>query len=80
MSTTTLSQKYQTVVPMPVRRKMGLRAGMKVTWYPIDENRTVVVKHPTNYVKAMEGLGAEVWQTLGGTDKYIRQERDSWEK
>lgn len=53
---------------------------MKVTWYPLDEDRMVVVKRSVDPVKALRGLGKEVWAALGGTEKYIRQERDSWDR
>lgn len=35
-------------------------------------------KRPKSYTQALEGLGAEVWRELGGTDAYIKGERASW--
>ncbi len=59
---------------------MKLQAGALVTIYPLDARRAVLVKHPQDYVDALKGLGKEVWRSLGGADKYIKQERASWEK
>ncbi|MBI4049705.1 MAG: AbrB/MazE/SpoVT family DNA-binding domain-containing protein [Candidatus Doudnabacteria bacterium] len=80
MAKTTLSSKYQIVVPKEVRRKLNLKSGTQVNVYPIDENRAVIVKRPKSYADALRGLGKEVWQTLGGTEKYLKGERASWDK
>ncbi|HEX9830381.1 MAG TPA: AbrB/MazE/SpoVT family DNA-binding domain-containing protein [Thermodesulfobacteriota bacterium] len=80
MDSTKLSKKYQIVVPKAVREKMKLRAGEEVHMYSVDENRALLVKQPKDYVAALEGLGKEVWQALGGADKYLKEERASWQK
>lgn len=80
MKTAKLSQKYQIVVPKAVREKMKLRAGANVHIYSIDENRALLVRHPKDHVAALEGLGKEVWASLGGADSYIRKERATWGK
>lgn len=80
MNKTTLSKKYQVVIPKSVREQMNLRVGERVAVYGVDERRAVLVKHPKDYVAALEGLGKEMWEKLGGADKYIRGERASWQK
>lgn len=80
MSSTKLSSKYQIVVPKAVRELMRLRAGMTVRLYPLDNARAILVRKPDDYVASMKGLGKDVWQALGGADKYIKQERASWNK
>ncbi len=80
MNKTTLSKKYQVVVPKAVREQMKLRVGEQVSLYGIDAHRAVLVRHPKDYVAALEGLGKEVWEALGGAEKYIRGERASWQK
>ncbi|OGG79665.1 hypothetical protein A3A39_01695 [Candidatus Kaiserbacteria bacterium RIFCSPLOWO2_01_FULL_54_13] len=77
---TTLSKKYQVVVPKEVRTRMRLRTGETVALYPLDEERALLVKHPADPLKALRGLGKDVWRSLGGTRKYIRSERKSWLK
>ncbi|MEK7460687.1 MAG: AbrB/MazE/SpoVT family DNA-binding domain-containing protein [Patescibacteria group bacterium] len=78
MATTTLSAKYQIVIPKAVRVKLGLRRGMKVRIYPVDEDRAMIVSESSDIVSELRGLGKEVWQKLGGADKYIKRERASW--
>lgn len=80
MTSTKLSSKYQIVVPKEVRAKLKLKAGMMVGVYALDADRAVITKRPVDPVAALEGLGAEVWQALGGGEKYLKQERASWDK
>ena len=83
MATATLSSKHQIVIPKAIREALKLKAGMPVTLYPLDDNRAMLVKQPKSYVEALSGLGKEVWQSLGGADKYIkgmRADRDLWSK
>ena len=80
MPITKLSSKYQIVIPRDVRRQLKLTAGQKMYIYPINEDRAVLAKEPSSYVKAMRGLGKEVWESLGGGEEYIKQERASWER
>ncbi|MBI2577881.1 MAG: AbrB/MazE/SpoVT family DNA-binding domain-containing protein [Candidatus Wildermuthbacteria bacterium] len=80
MAKTKLSKKYQIVVPKEVREKMKLKAGEIVALYSLDDRRAVLVREPKDYVGALEGLGKEVWEALGGANEYIKKERGSWEK
>lgn len=80
MHTSTLSQKYQVVVPSAVRQSMKLKVGQRVYVQVIDENKALITKHPQSHVSALLGLGKHVWDKLGGSEKYIKQERDSWRK
>jgi len=80
METAKLSQKYQIVVPRDVRKKMHLQAGSRLGVYPMDKDRALLLKHPEHRTETMRGLGKEVWQTLGGGTRYIKQERSSWHR
>ena len=78
MATTTLSKKYQVVIPKEIRKRMRLSVGATVTMHALDDGKAILVKHPTDPVKAMRGLGKGIWRALGGTEKYIKTERASW--
>lgn len=80
MKTATLSQKYQIVVPLEVRKKMQLHTGSRVNIYPLDEKMAILITYPKNYVQALRGLGSDMWQKLGGARHYLRQEKNSWDK
>jgi len=79
MDTTKLSRKYQIVVPKKIRKEMGLRVGERVGVYSLDKERAILIKKPKSHVEALEGLGKEVWDALGGVE-YIRKERSLWDK
>lgn len=80
MNTSKLSSKYQIVVPKEVREKLNLKSGSKINVYSIDENHAILTTQSVDYVKSLRGLGKEVWDALGGADKYIKEERASWDK
>lgn len=80
MSASRLSKKYQIVIPSDVRKSLKLNAGTVVTVHPIDDRRALLVKHKRNIVDSLEGLGEDVWKSLGGGDRYLKKERRAWEK
>ena len=43
------------------------------------ENRIVLIPRPRDFVGRMAGLHKDVWTEVG-TDSYIEEERDSWER
>lgn len=77
-----LSSKNQIVVPAQVRQRLKLKQGSSVDMYPIDENRALLIKEPKNggYAQSLRGLGKEVWEDLGGSEKYLQNERNSWDR
>lgn len=77
---TTLSSKFQIVIPKAIRKQMGLKPGDKVYMEAIDQNRAILMKEPADYLDALDGLGKDVWKKLGGTKKYLRKERAAWNK
>jgi AbrB family looped-hinge helix DNA binding protein len=78
MATSTLSKKYQIIIPKEVRTQLGLRQDMKVRIYPVDKNRAMLVRESTDVVSELDGLGKDIWKKLGGADKYLKREWASW--
>lgn len=77
---TKVSSQYQIVVPKDVRKALGLKAGMRVDITPLDEYRAILMKRPHSMVDALQGLGKDVWKSLGGGTRYLKRERASWDK
>ena len=77
-----ISSKNQIVVPALVRHKLNLKHGTSVIIYPMDANHAILSKQPKagSYAESMLGLGKEIWEELGGVDKYIEGERKSWDE
>lgn len=80
MIRTTVSSKYQIVIPKAARKKMNLLPGMAINIQVIDSTRALIHRQPKDFVDALSGLGKEVWKSLGGGDHYLKHERAVWGK
>ena len=79
MAKTTVSTKYQIVIPKDIRKKLDISSGMELSIEVVDGQRAVLHTKEVNTVKALKGLGKEVWKTLGGGDHYLKHERTTWD-
>lgn len=59
MSETTLSVKGQVVIPLPVRGKLGLRAGQKMEVEAMSDGTVLLIPIPDKVVEVMDLPGAE---------------------
>lgn len=66
------------MLPKEVRKTLGLKPGDKV-FFIIERDGVRMFPRPENYAEYMYGLGREVWEALGGGDKFFAEERASWE-
>ena len=82
MAKVKISSKNQIVIPSEVRERLQVKKGSELLLYAIDDNTAMVVKHPPkgHYAESMLGVGKEIWDELGGVDKYLKEERTSWDK
>lgn len=80
MATSKLSSKYQIVIPKEIRSRMKLHAGSVVTVHPVGTQAILVMHHGATSTESLKGLGKDVWRSLGGGTKYLKQERRSWQK
>lgn len=71
-----LSAKHQIVIPRPVRRHFGLRAGDRFL-VEVQRNTIVLFPLPRNFTKYMLGLHKEVWKGVDAT-RYVKEERKGW--
>ncbi len=79
MATVKLSEKHQIVVPKEVRKQLGLKPGQELL-VTYDRDGAYVMPKPHDWGTYMRGLGKEMWENLGGAEKYIARERDAWEE
>lgn len=77
VATAKLSSRNQMVLPKLVREALGVKAG-DVLLLIIKDGEVKLYAKPNNLTDYMQGLGQEVWAQLGGADRYLRQERESW--
>lgn len=80
--TSSVSDKYQAVVPLVVRTGLGLSQGDRLTWQlkktpagPV----ALVRPKPKNWAAHLKGLGKGLWK---GEDaqEYVNKIRDEWEE
>ena len=78
--TLTVSSQGQIVIPVKVRKALGVIPGSKVTLtltstQPIP---TVTLQpEPKSWVKQVAGTGQGLW---GNAEEYIKKERDPWDE
>lgn len=77
--TITIGKKAQMVIPKKAREAIGLKEGKKATLV-YENGRGVILGDPSQSIKLLKGLGKEIWDKVGGTDKYLKGERASWNR
>ncbi|OGK24774.1 hypothetical protein A3D76_06905 [Candidatus Roizmanbacteria bacterium RIFCSPHIGHO2_02_FULL_37_9b] len=76
----TISPKYQTVVPKKVRKLLHLKAGDRIIWTVIlTQTRPTVIAEPLpkKWSAHTRGLGKNIWKNVD-IDKYIESLRKEW--
>lgn len=76
----TLSSKYQIVVPAKVRRELGIDAGDTLVWQVVqagDQKKVIAEVKPKNWTQHTRGLGKDIWKDIH-IDQYIKNLRDEW--
>lgn len=71
-----LSSKHQIVIPREAREKLGLRAGDRLH-VRVEGDRIVMERVPADPVAELEGLFEGAYGE--DSDRYLREERGSWE-
>lgn len=72
-----LTSKCQVTVPREIRRALRLAPG-NLVHFAIEGGKAFLSPAPESHAQALKGLGKETWRALGGADRFLRRERDSW--
>lgn len=78
MNIVKLSKKFQITMPESIRDKTGLCAGNRLI-INTEGDKINLVPLPGNYPEYTRNLHSKIWKNAGA-DKYIRNERKSWDK
>ena len=73
-----LSERNQMVLPRQARAALGLRPGDKVL-VVIADGEVRLLPEPQDWVSYMYGLGKEMWESLGGGEHFLKEERSEWQ-
>jgi AbrB family looped-hinge helix DNA binding protein len=71
-----VSAKFQVVIPKEVREKLNLEPHDAVIFF-VDGDEVFLRPRPKDFVAALRGLHKELWPP--DVDKWLNQERESWE-
>ncbi len=71
-----VNSKNQIAVPAEVRRELKIKPGDTLL-VSVMGGHAVLMPEPADYVAALRGLGAEIWE---GEDaqEYVNRERSAW--
>ncbi len=84
MKSVRVSSKGQIVIPKEIRDALDIEEGSELFLELVSNlspglgGIAVILPRPRDYARAMRGLGAEIWKDID-TDRYIDEERGSWE-
>lgn len=65
--------RYQISLPSRVRQALNIEAGDRLL-VDIQDGMLILIPQPTDYVAAMSGLYADIWQNVD-TKAYLDEER-----
>lgn len=77
----TLSSKYQVVVPAQIRRALKVTAGDQILWriaHLNDQVKAVAEPMPKEWGSYMRGLGRDLWKRVS-IAQYIDSLRNEWQ-
>ena len=73
-----LSSKSQMVLPKEVRKVLGIEPGDRVLLM-IEDGFIRLFPNPENYAEYTYGLGKDIWEKLGGGERFHLEEKKAWE-
>jgi len=72
-----LSTKGQVVLPLDVRKRMGLKPGDRLVVVGEDDMATLMT--PKRYAESLRGTGRGIYgKSRAEIDAYVRRERRAW--
>ena len=74
-----LSKRNQMVLPKIARKALGVEPGGRVVVI-VEAQYVRLLPEPENWTDYIYGLGEDMWTALGGGERFLREERASWEE
>ncbi len=74
-----LSKRNQMVLPKIARKALGVEPGGRVL-VVVQGQCVHLLPEPENWTDYVYGLGEDMWTALGGGERFLREERASWEE
>jgi len=74
-----LSKRNQMVLPKAARKALGVEPGGRVLVI-VQDQLVRLLPEPENWTNYVYGLGEDVWAAMGGGERFLQEERASWEE
>lgn len=78
--TSSISTKYQTVIPQKIRDAAQLKVHQELTWQLVDSEKgpiLLAVPSPKKWSVYLSGLGKNVWSGVN-TTSYLKRLKSEW--
>lgn len=82
IETSSVSSRYQTVIPQKIRSAARLHVHQKLTWHVIVNDSgpmLLAIPRPRKWSSHLSGLGKNVWRGVN-TTAYLKNLRSEWHK
>jgi AbrB family looped-hinge helix DNA binding protein len=73
-----VSSRGQVVLPKEIRQKFDIKRGDTIVFI-LEGDAVRIFPKPESYARYTRGLGKDMWAKLGGGERFIREERASWD-
>jgi len=73
-----VSSRGQVVLPKEIRRQLNIKQG-DILLFVVEDNTVRMFPQPESYAHYTRGLGKEMWAKLGGGERFLHEERTSWD-
>lgn len=73
-----VGKKFQTVLPLQIRKSLNLHEGDVLIWEPTEEG-DVRVRAVPSYTEYLKSLGGQIWTTAAEADSAVKEEDQAWD-
>jgi AbrB family looped-hinge helix DNA binding protein len=73
-----VSSRGQVVLPKEIRQQLNIEQG-DILLFVLEGDTVRLFPEPDNYAEYTRGLGKEMWAELGGGERFLHEERSSWD-
>jgi AbrB family looped-hinge helix DNA binding protein len=73
-----VSSRGQVVLPREIRHRFDIKQG-DVILFVLEGDAVRLFPKPESYADYTRGLGKEMWAKLGGGERFLHEERASWD-
>ncbi|MBI3459294.1 AbrB/MazE/SpoVT family DNA-binding domain-containing protein [Candidatus Azambacteria bacterium] len=77
MPQTIISSKNQITLPKSLLEELGLKHGSRLM-IRSEDNQIILIQRPKSLTAYYKGSGKSAFEKLGGGDKFLKEERKSW--